>query len=483
MIHDVIVVGAGPGGSSAASFLARRGIDTLLLDKSDFPRDKVCGDGLTPQAIYWLDRLGCAEEVLVETKGCIKACDLYINGKRSLTGGFPDGTVYPDFAVLLDRRRFDHALLRNALDHGAKFEPNCTVRGIRREADCAAVIARTTGGVAEFRGRIIIGADGVSSAVSRAIGNQLKQGVKAVSVRTYYTGVRREGAPIKVYFDRSYFPGYGWLFVDDDGFANVGLGYAIDPNFPPPENLGASFRRFLERELAEPLAKATRCGGVSGGSAAFFRPHAIVDDRVMLIGDAANQADPLNGGGIHKAMESAYLAAETATEALETGDCSRKGLAGYEASWNRHVERDWQTAEIFLSIAKNPNLNEFCLFLLEQIGQLTTKDNRFQDFCAGVFSGVVSQSLCLSPWMLYRVFPKEMSAWRDFLEANGGVGRAPIRLARHAVSSLAGAGSLAARDPLPNIRWGLEVAEKAIRLAERHVAEYSAPGLHRLATE
>jgi 2-polyprenyl-6-methoxyphenol hydroxylase-like FAD-dependent oxidoreductase len=89
MIHDVIIVGAGPGGSSAAAFLARRGVSTLVLDRAMFPRDKVCGDGLTPQAIYWLDQLGCVEEVLAETKGCLKDCDLFINGERLLTGGFP----------------------------------------------------------------------------------------------------------------------------------------------------------------------------------------------------------------------------------------------------------------------------------------------------------------------------------------------------------------------------------------------------------
>src|SRR5215470_6172538 len=85
-VWDVIVAGAGPAGTSAATFLARRGASTLLLDRADFPRDKVCGDGLTPQAIYWLDRLGCVEEVLAQTKGCIKECDLYINGEQLLTG-------------------------------------------------------------------------------------------------------------------------------------------------------------------------------------------------------------------------------------------------------------------------------------------------------------------------------------------------------------------------------------------------------------
>lgn len=473
MIHDVIVVGAGPGGSSAASFLARRGVDTLLLDKSDFPREKVCGDGLTPQAIYWLDQLGCADEVLAETKGFIRACDLYINGRRALTGSFPDGTIYPNFAVLLDRRRFDQAILQNALLHGALFQPGCVVRSIACERDCVSVTARTRSGMQEFRARMVIGADGASSVVSRAIGNRLKQGVSAISLRTYYSGVRLEGAPIKVYFDRSYFPGYGWLFVDDDGLANIGLGYAVDPGFPLPDSLSTTFRRFIKTELAEPLANARRCGAISGGSASFYRPQAIVSDRVMLIGDAANQADPLNGGGIHKAMESAFLAAEAAVQALAAGDFSSRMLSQYEVAWNRHVQCDWQTAEIFLTIAKNPALNDFCLFVLEQIGRLTSEDTHFHDFCAGIFSGVVSQSLCLSPRILYHAFPKDLSAWKSFLEANGGIGRGPVRLLRGTVAALAGAGSAAARAPMPNIDWGFEVATKTLRLAERHVQEYA----------
>ncbi|MGF6853677.1 NAD(P)/FAD-dependent oxidoreductase [Paraburkholderia sp. CI3] len=478
MIYDAIVVGAGPGGSSAASFLARDGITTLLIDKSTFPRDKVCGDGLTPQAIYWLDRLGCVNEVLAATDACLKSCDLFINGELVLTGRFPSHTQYPDFAVLLDRKRFDHILLNNACDHGAHFQPDTRVHDIEYEPDCIRVLGETRGKPTEYRARVVIGADGVSSAVSRAIGNTLKDGVIAASLRAYFRNVEWDGAQIKVYFARDYFPGYGWLFVDDSGFANVGLGYAFDKNFPMLENLGAHFRRFLATEVASMLANATRCGQVSGGSAAFYRPKAIIADRVMLIGDAANQADPLNGGGIHKAMESAFCAAQTCRHALDAGDFSCAALKRYETRWNEQYGLDWQTAEIFLSIAKNPNLRDFALFLLKNIGTLTAADPRFQDFASGIFSGVISQSSCLSPLVLYQAFPKQLASWLALMQYDTNAAVAgthdvvfgSMRLARGAVGSIARAGVDMARSPVTTLDWGIEVATRVVRLAERQVA-------------
>jgi geranylgeranyl reductase family protein len=466
---DVIVAGAGPGGTSVATFLARNGLSTLVLDRSGFPRDKVCGDGLTPQAIYWLDRLGCAAEVLAETKACVKDCDLYMDGRRLLTGGFARNTSYPDFAILLDRRRFDHILLRNAIDAGARFEGERIVRSVEPGRDFARVIADAGGRTAEYRGRIVIGADGVSSAVSRHLGNTLKDGVMAVSLRTYYEGVEWEGSQIKVYFDRGFFPGYGWLFVDDDGFANVGLGYAYDKSFPLAPNLRETFLAFVERDLGPMLRGANQCGRISGGAAAFYRPKAIVGDRVMLVGDAANQADPLNGGGIHKAMEGASLAAEAALHAFAAGDFSARTLALYEELWRQSFETDWKTAEFFLSVAKNPALREFCLYLLTQIGCLTAEDPRFQEFASGVFSGTVSQSACLSPLALYKAFPKSPETWLALLQREHGVAAGSAQLVGGAVTSLTRAAGRMARDPLRNLDWGLDVAVKAVQLAERGV--------------
>lgn len=468
---DVIVAGAGPAGTSVATFLARQGVATLVLDRSGFPRDKVCGDGLTPQAIYWLDRLGCVDEVLTETKACIKNCDLYMDGRRLLTGGFARDTAYPDFAILLDRRRFDHILLRNAIDAGAQFKGGHSVREIEVGRDAVRVIADASPGGAEYTARLVIGADGVSSAVSRRLGNTLKDGVMAVSLRAYYDGVECDGSQIKVYFDRNYFPGYGWLFVDDDGFANIGLGYAYDKKFPLRLNLRKTLLEFIDRDLGGMLKNATRCGKISGGAAAFYRPNAIVGDRVLLVGDAANQADPLNGGGIHKAMEGASLAADAALHALSVGDFSAATLGVYEQLWQENFETDWKTAEFFLSVAKNPALRDFCLYLLTQIGLLTTGDPRFEEFASGVFSGTVSQSACLSPLALSRAFPKRPETWLALLQrGDHGVAAGSAMLVGGAADSLAKAAARMARAPLRNLEWGLEVAGNAVALAERGVA-------------
>jgi geranylgeranyl reductase family protein len=465
---DVIVVGAGPGGSSAATFLARQGISTLVLDKSEFPRDKVCGDGLTPQAVYWLDQLGCVDEVLAATNACIKDCDLYIDGEHILTGGFPNGTAYPDFAILLERRRFDAILLNHAIATGARFQPNRIVRSVKAERGKVRVFADADGTPVEYAAKMVIGADGVNSAVSRSIGNALKSGATAVSLRSYYKNVKCDGAQVKVYFDSGFFPGYGWLFVDDGGFANIGLGYLFDPQFPMPASLRETFNNFIDTQLAPMLKDASQCGAVSGGAASFYRPMSIVSDGVLLIGDAANQADPLNGGGIHKAMESAYLAAGAAAHALNVGDFSSKTLAVYEQQWNAQVQPDWEAAELLLSIAKNPDLKEFCLFLLTQIGKLSAADPRFQDFCAGVFSGVISQSVYLSPRALYYALPS-MEAWKSLLNDNGGVAGNASRLAVQAFSTLSIAGARSARRPMRTARWAIDIATKMLRLTERQI--------------
>ena len=217
------------------------------------------------------------------------------------------------------------------------------------------------------------------------------------------------------------------------------------------------------------LQHASRCGAVSGGVVSFFKPKAIVADRVMLVGDAANQADPLNGGGIHKAMEGAYVAAATAYDAVATGDCSVARLRRYQDQWEQQFELDWRTAELFLSVAKNPHLREFCLFVLANIARMTTHDRQFQEFCSGVFSGVISQNICLVPQALFHAMPRNSAAWLSMLQLDEkGVISGPLSLATNALTSMTRASSRMLANPWQSVDWGLEVVTKSLRLAQRH---------------
>ena len=467
MVYDAIIVGAGPGGSSAATFLAQRGLSILLLDKADFPRDKVCGDGLTPQAIFWLDILGCVDEVLSQTNSCITSADLYVNGEYLLTGRFPQDTQYPGFGTCLERKKLDYVLVRNAVAHGAVFRPRHLVQKLFWLDDSIAVEAKLDKKAVRFEGKLLIGADGANSVVSRSIGNAPRDGTTAISLRTYYQGAQVDMSPMRIYFNEQFFPGYGWVFVDDSGKANIGIGYASDKNFPMKHNLKKTLNDFIQTDLKKMLRGATPIGQPAGWWACFFKPKSIVTDRVMLIGDAANLADPMNGGGIHKAMESAYTASQVAIWAIASGDCSQQTLSRYEKLWNERAELDWRTAELFLSIIKNPNLRELYLFLLKTLGRLTAEDQRFQDFCSGIFSGVTPQSAFLSPLVLFDVVPFDPGVlFSIFRTSNGVKSQSPLNLATSAARNTLKMTGRVVTSPLKNLDWGVEISTKTLSLME-----------------
>jgi menaquinone-9 beta-reductase len=465
--YDVIIVGAGPGGSSMATFLGRQGVPALLLDKAAFPRDKVCGDGLAPQALYWLDRLGCIDAVLDRSRACISTADVIINGREVVTGTFPQNTEYPGFSTLLERRILDDILVRHAVAHGAVFRPSCHVEKIRWEDDGVVAEAVADGKKAAFKAKLLIGADGASSIISQSIGNELREGPTAISVRAYYKGVRVEGSQVKVFFDTRFFPGYGWLFVDDDGKANIGIGLAADRNFPLRRNLRAIFEDFRKTDLEEPLKRATPIGRPDGWWASFSRPTSLVADRVMLIGDAANLADPVNGGGIHMAIESAFVASRVALEALASRDFSRGALHAYVNSWDEGRELSRRTGEFLLTMAVNPHFREFYLFCMERLARLIKADPRFQEFCGGIFSGVTPADRCLSPFALLEALPSDLAIWWELFADSGDLTLSSV--ARPAVSTLrtllASAGRVAS-SPQANLAWGAEGLGKAFGLMQ-----------------
>jgi flavin-dependent dehydrogenase len=271
------VVGAGPGGSSLAALLSRAGASTLVIDKASFPRDKVCGDALTPRALYWLDVLGCVDEVIAASRSYLTEADLFINGEHVLTGTYPAAGIYPGFCIVLKRKVLDHIMIRHAISCGAVLRPSCVVKTLRREPDGVVVEGVCDNVPVAFKGKVVVGADGANSMVSRALGNRIMEGITAVSMRGYLEGASIQGPGMQVYFDEPYFPGYGWIFADDDGMANIGVGLAVDADFPARGSVRQIYADFVAERLKDSsaaprrLARRREVGRHSSGRAGWLR--------------------------------------------------------------------------------------------------------------------------------------------------------------------------------------------------------------------
>jgi geranylgeranyl reductase family protein len=326
---DVIVVGAGPAGSTAAFYLAHAGCDVLLLEKSTFPREKVCGDGLTPRAVKQLVNMGIS---LDPRDGWLPNKGLrIIGGGARIELDWPELSSYPGFGLVRTRRAFDEILARAAQKAGARLLEGITVTGpVLDEATgrITGITARPTGPAGEdgdriYRARLVIAADGNSSRLALAMGLRRRDDRPlGVAVRTYYANPRHDDDYLESWLDlwdgERLLPGYGWVFGMGDGTSNVGIGLL---------NTSAAFgqtdyRTLLRRWLAAMppqwrLTEETRTEPVRGAALpmGFNRtPH--YTRGLLLAGDAGGLVNPFNGEGIAYAMESGEVAARVIVQAL-----------------------------------------------------------------------------------------------------------------------------------------------------------------------
>jgi flavin-dependent dehydrogenase len=364
--------------------------------------------------------------------------------------------------TLLDRKRLDQIVARNAVANGATLIEGAHARRIVRQPNGITVEADCAEGRRRFTGRVLIGADGAGSLVSRFLGNSPKNLTKAVSVRGYYEGATADHALARVYFNEEFFPGYGWIFVNDRGHANVGVGYICDGSFPLRVNLKEQFHAFVSKELADLLGPAAASSPLTGGWAAYCRPAARTAERVVLIGDAGNSGDPLNGAGIHRAFESAALAAGVLPTLLAEDNLSAPAMRRYDEALESVWGLDLQSADLLLTFAKNPHFRLFYLQLLEHIGSLSQHDQRFAEFASGIFTGMMPQRSYWSPSMLLAAFPKNPRAWLALV--GGGSGTQGISAAAGVTRGLLAGLRNVLDHPAANLAWGVELGTKAMRL-------------------
>ncbi len=342
---DVIVVGAGPAGSTAAAYLAKSGLDVLLVEKSRFPREKVCGDGLTPRAVRELIHLGIPT---AQEDGWIRNYGLrIIGGGMRLQLDWPENSAFPGYGLVRPRKDFDAILAQHAQKNGAHLLEGVAVTGPIRDATgrILGVTARETddagravGPERSFSAPLVIAADGNSSRLSLAMGRPKRDDrPMGVAVRTYYTSPRTNDDYLESWLElwaddpqtgkRVLLPGYGWIFGVGDGTSNVGLGIL---------NTSAAFgnvdykdvmRRWVATMPAEwTYTDETMTQPIRGAALPMgFNRQPHYADGLLLVGDAGGMVNPFNGEGIAYAMESSRLAADVVTSAFaREGDAARE---------------------------------------------------------------------------------------------------------------------------------------------------------------
>ena len=324
---EVVVVGGGPSGSTAADKLAEMGHDVLLIDQSGFPRDKPCGDGLTHAAVATLERREFGD--LIAQSQPIEDVRVVLGDGRELAGWYHAWPQPPSTACTVPRRTLDSALFERAMERGARFRQARVDGPLIADGEVTGV--RLAGDQGEVRASSVIAADGATSRLRREAGfSREPLGSHIYALRLYAHTDAALDPVFDIYvpllYDGGLLAGYGWVFPTDVRLANVGVAYYE----PPPGRPRARIRRVLDMFLETLQSQhGDKFGRFSDPSdpigapiATQFRPERSQLGRLIFAGEAARAADPLSGEGISFALDSGEVAAQQAHAQL-------RGLRGH----------------------------------------------------------------------------------------------------------------------------------------------------------
>ena len=379
---DVIVVGAGPAGSATAYYLARTGLDVLLLEKSTFPRDKVCGDGLTPRAVAELIRMGVPTP---ESEGWIRNWGLRTYGAgHRIEIPWPELAEMPSYGLAKARMNLDETLARHAVTGGARLMEGAAVTGpVRHERSgriqgvtVRAVDAkgRRTGEERTYRARVVVDAGGVSARLATTMGIEKNDNrPMGVAIRTYFKTPRHDDPMMESHLElwdgepgkSNLQPGYGWIFALGDGTANVGLGSLSSTAKPTKLDYKGLFAQWMRNAPPEwEFTPENQIGPLRSAALpmAFNRkPH--YSQGLLLVGDSGGMVSPFNGEGIAYALQSGRIAADVISQALvrTTPYAMEKALVTYPKILADELGGYFTLGQGFARLIERPEIMRACV--------------------------------------------------------------------------------------------------------------------------
>jgi len=346
---DVVVVGAGPAGAAAAIALARAGRDVVVVDKARFPRDKICGDGLTAGALRLLEGLGLDPGAVPSWQ---RVDDVVVRGPSGHEVTFPLPHDRGTYAAVARRTDLDAALVERARAEGAKVLDGHACTGVV-EAD--GEVTATVDGVGDVSAAFLVAADGMWSPVRKHLG-LATPGYRGEwhAFRQYFTDVGpRAASELIVWFEPDLLPGYAWSFPLPGNRANVGFGIQRGGKVGRVQDMAAIWPELLAR----PHVRA-----VLGEAARPESPHrawpiparidaaVLTGRRTMFVGDAATATDPMTGEGIGQALLTGLLAADAV---LEHGPDAAAVTGAYRTAAERALVADHRMSTLLIRAVRH----------------------------------------------------------------------------------------------------------------------------------
>ena len=461
---DVIVVGGGPGGSTLAWELASRGINVLLLERTRFPREKVCGDYVEPRGLRILQRMGALGALKRRKPLPITDSATYVDWTCRYRGPIPfydGGDGLAPHGYIVPRDVLDDVMLRAAEKAGARVLEETQATEVETRRDGVVVTAGRGDKTVRFRAALVAGADGANSVVGKPHGLPVDDPRHVAVAQRAYATVEEDVGEAVFCFDERLFPGYGWMFPMAGGRVNIGVGilsetrqrlgvHVPDLFVDFVEGLRRHHPRCARLELeGPPIGGIVRTYGAAG-------PNHF--DRGVLVGDAGSFVDPMTGEGITPAMESALLAAPVLAEALERGRYSTAALSGYETAFRAYFDPAMSFLDLCAATLRNPYMARPWLKALGRGCDLAQADEDFARLGGGYFGGLDVQPFGILGAMWVRVIQDVAGVWPRLLTGGGGTTVADL------VEWQAAWSRSFVADPLWHTRWTLDVQRKWLRL-------------------
>lgn len=397
--YEVVIVGGGPAGSTAAYFLAQAGIKVCIVDKQTFPRDKVCGDGVVGSILTRLERMGMQEWLAANS----------FNAPGEILFSAPNGQavhLIPDdrqrcYGRVIPRFTLDEAILRQALKAGAELLTGVKLTGMTRVSPAQVQLSGQHNGQSaplQLNSKLLITADGAHASFTRQLG-LVKGGPDLVAIRAYFENVAGRESLLEIHYDKMLTPGYAWIFPMTQGQANVGLGTYVQRSRQRDVDLKESLRQFMDTNpyARERLGQARMAGPLRGYPLrSQMNTVTPVADNILVTGEAAGLVNPLNGEGIGTAIISGELAARQAQAALATGDFSALALSPYAKALRQTIGRNHKIAHILRQLLSMPGV----------LNRAVRRGQHDHDFAQTLFSVIVEvkpPSAILSPGFMLKL--------------------------------------------------------------------------------